>query len=96
MKKKTALVTGTSRGIGKSIKESLLNEQIEEISPSRNELDLSSFESINDFLTNLSTSIDILVNNAGILKVGQHNELSSVDFHEILQVNVNAPFVMMS
>ena len=96
MKKKTALVTGTSRGIGKSIKESLLNEQIEVISPSRNELDLSSFESINDFLTNLSTSIDILVNNAGILKVGQHNELSSVDFHEILQVNVIAPFVMMS
>ena len=66
------------------------------ISPSRNELDLSSFESINDFLTNLSTSIDILVNNAGILKVGQHNEISSVDFHEILQVNVIAPFVMMS
>ena len=96
MKKKTALVTGTSRGIGKSIKESLLNEQIEVISPSRNELDLSSFESINDFLTNLSTSIDILVNNAGILKVGQHNEISSVDFHEILQVNVIAPFVMMS
>ena len=96
MKKKTALVTGTSRGIGKSIKESLLNEQIEVISPSRNELDLSSFESINDFLTNLSTSIDILVNNAGILKVGRHNELSAVDFHEILQVNVIAPFVMMS
>ena len=96
MKKKTALVTGTSRGIGKSIKESLLNEQIEVISPSRNELDLSSFESINDFLTNLSTSIDILVNNAGILKVGQHNELSSIDFQEILQVNVIAPFEIIS
>ena len=96
MKKKTALVTGASRGIGKSIKESLLNEQIEVISPSRNELDLSSSESINDFLTNLSKSIDILVNNAGILKVGKHNELSSSDFQEILQVNVIAPFVLMS
>ena len=63
MKKKTALVTGASRGIGKSIKESLLNEQIEVISPSRNELDLSSSESIDNFLTNLSTSVDILVNN---------------------------------
>ena len=71
MKKKTALVTGASRGIGKSIKESLLNEQIEVISPSRNELDLSSSESIDNFLTNLSKSIDILVNNAGILKVGK-------------------------
>ena len=96
MEKKTALVTGGSRGIGKSIKESLMNEQIEVISPSRNELDLSSFESTNNFLTNLSTSIDILVNNAGILKVGQHNELSSIDFQEILQVNVIAPFVLMS
>ena len=96
MEKKTALVTGGSRGIGKSIKESLMNEQIEVISPSRNELDLSSFESMNNFLTNLSTSIDILVNNAGILKVGQHNELSSIDFQEILQVNVIAPFVLMS
>ena len=50
MEKKTALVTGGSRGIGKSIKESLMNEQIEVISPSRNELDLSSFESMNNFL----------------------------------------------
>ena len=96
MKKKTALVTGASRGIGNSIKESLLNEQIEVISPSRSELDLSSSESINNFLTNLSTSIDILVNNAGILKVGRHNELSAVDFHEILQINVVAPFEIIS
>ncbi len=96
MKKKTALVTGASRGIGKSIKESLLNEQIEVISPSRNELDLSSSESIDNFLTNLSKSIDILVNNAGILKVGKHNDLSSSDFQEILQVNVIAPFEIIA
>jgi len=96
MEKKTALVTGVSGGIGKSIKQSLMNEQIEVISPSRSELDLSSSESINNFLTNLSKSIDILVNNAGILKVGKHNDLSSSDFQEILQVNVIAPFVLMS
>jgi len=96
MKKKTALVTGASRGIGKSIKESLLNEQIEVLSPSRNELDLSSSESIDNFLANLSTPIDILVNNAGILKVGLYNELSSDDFQEILQINVIAPFKIIS
>ena len=96
MKKKTALVTGASRGIGKSIKESLLNEQIEVLSPSRNELDLSSSESIDNFLANLSTPIVILVNNAGILKVGLYNELSSADFQEILQINVIAPFKIIS
>ena len=96
MKKKTALVTGASRGIGKSIKESLLNEQIEVLSPSRNELDLSSSESIDNFLANLSTPIDILVNNAGILKVGLYNELSSDDFQETLQINVIAPFKIIS
>ena len=96
MEKRTALVTGASRGIGKSIKESLLNEQIEVFSPSRNELDLSSSESIDNFLTNLSTPIDILVNNAGILKVGRYNELSSDDFQEILQINVIAPFKIIS
>ena len=96
MEKRTALVTGASRGIGKSIKESLLDEQIEVISPSRNELDLSVPESIGSFLANLSTPIDILVNNAGILKVGKYNELSSTDFRAILQVNVVAPFEIIA
>ena len=96
MGSKTALLTGSSRGIGKSIKEVLSNDGIEIINPSRNELDLSSSESIDKFLSQLSKQIDIIINNAGILKVGEHNEFSSDDFHEILQVNVVAPFKIIS
>ena len=96
MESKTALVTGTSRGIGKSIKEVLTTDGIKIVSPSRNELDLSSSESIDKFLSQMSEDIDIIINNAGILKVGKHNELSSDDFHEILQVNVVAPFRIIS
>ena len=91
MGSKTALLTGSSRGIGKSIKEVLSNDGIEIINPSRNELDLSSPESIDKFLSQLSTQIDIIINNAGILKVGQHNEFSTDDFHEVFQVMLWPP-----
>lgn len=96
MQTKTALITGTSRGIGSSIKEILQNDEIKILSPSRNELDLSSPESINKFLSEISEDIDIIVNNAGILKVGKAEEFSIKDFQDILQVNVLAPFQIIS
>ena len=96
MQTKTALITGTSRGIGSSIKEILQNDEIKILSPSRNELDLSSSESINKFLSEISEDIDIIVNNAGILKVGKAEEFSVKDFQDILQVNVLAPFQIIS
>ncbi|MDC0063898.1 SDR family oxidoreductase [Candidatus Nitrosopelagicus sp.] len=96
MQTKTALITGASRGIGNSIKENLENEGIRIISPSRNELDLSHSESIDKFLSQISSDIDIIVNNAGMLKVGKSTELSTKDFQEILQVNVIAPFQIIS
>ena len=96
MQTKTALITGTSRGIGSSIKEILQNDEIKILSPSRNELDLSSSESISKFLSEISEDIDIIVNNAGILKVGKAEEFSIKDFQDILQVNVLAPFQIIS
>ena len=96
MKRKTALITGSSRGIGKSIKESLSKDGINIINPSRDILDLSSPKSIDEFLSQLTTHIDIVINNAGILKVGQHDEISTDDFHEVFQVNVVAPFKLIS
>ena len=96
MQTKTALITGTSRGIGSSIKEILQNDEIKILGPSRNELDLSSSESINKFISGISEDIDIIVNNAGILKVGKAEEFSIKDFQDILQVNVLAPFQIIS
>ena len=77
-------------------KEILSKDGIDIISPSRDDLDLSSPKSIDDFLSQLTTHIDIVINNAGILKVGQHDEISTDDFHEVFQVNVVAPFKIIS
>lgn len=92
MRDKTALVTGSSRGIGLFITKKLKFDGIKVVKPSRNELDLSSAESIKNYLSNLDEPIDIIVNNAGIQKIGLIEDLSPSDFEEILQINLIGPF----
>ena len=89
--KRIALITGSSRGIGKQISQSL-KENFELITPNRNELDLSSESSIDNFLGSLNQPVDVLINNAGIQKIGLVENLSMKDFQEILQINLIAPF----
>jgi len=89
--KRIALITGSSRGIGKQISQSL-KENFELITPNRNELDLSSESSIDNFLALLNEPVDVLINNAGIQKIGLVENLSMKDFQEILQINLIAPF----
>ncbi|MDC0202162.1 SDR family oxidoreductase [Candidatus Nitrosopelagicus sp.] len=96
MKSKTALITGASRGIGKAIKKNFVENEILVISPSRNELDLLSIESVEKFLSQNLSEVNIVVNNAGMLKVGENKDLSMNDFHDILQVNVISPFKIIS
>jgi len=95
MKEKTALITGGTGGIGKAIVSSL-KEETNIISPSRKELDLSSNSSIDDYITSLEMPIDIIVNCGGVHKAGYCEELTVEDFQNILQVNLIAPFQIIS
>jgi NAD(P)-dependent dehydrogenase (short-subunit alcohol dehydrogenase family) len=91
MSKKIALVTGSSRGIGKTIAEQLERDGILVLTPTRSELDLMSNQSIDAYLTSLRNPVEILVNDAGINPLGVISELADTDMENTLQVNLKAP-----
>jgi 3-oxoacyl-[acyl-carrier protein] reductase len=95
MSKRTALITGSTGGIGNSLVSSL-KENLNVISPTRKELDLSSNSSISDYISSLDVPIDIIVNCAGIHKAGNCEDLTVHDFQNILQINLIAPFQIIS
>ena len=61
---KTALIIGSSKGIGKSIKEKLGELKLKIIAPPRKELDTSNLDNVKKFIKNLN-SIDYLILNTG-------------------------------
>jgi len=102
---RTALVTGGTRGIGRSIAEKLIDDDIRVIVTGTsnnaqypegsiykevNFLDDHSFNSFEKFI--LETGIDILVNNAGINKIGGITDIKLDDFDNVMKVNLRAPF----
>lgn len=83
-----ALITGASRGIGEAIKNLFEQNGIKVIAPSREEMDLSSNESIKKYISSLNEDIDILVNNAGINDLASIDEVTDEKIQEMIQVNL--------
>lgn len=90
--KKTALITGSSRGIGLSIRRKFDEEGIDVVAPDRNDLDLLSSPSIDAYVSSLGRPIDILINNAGINIIQPLAEVSDDNIQASIQINLLAPF----
>jgi len=88
---RTALITGASRGIGLAIANIFKSKNIKVLTPSRQQLDLSSNESIDAFLKRLNVPVDILVNNAGINTIAHTKDISDQNIESTLQLNLVAP-----
>jgi 3-oxoacyl-[acyl-carrier protein] reductase len=96
MRKKRALITGSTRGIGKAIYETFLSDGYDVMAPSHSVLDLSNPDSIAGYIESSSSKeIDVLVNNAGINQLALLSALSDENLNETLQVNLKAPIMLV-
>ena len=66
-RKRKALITGASRGIGKAIAEKFREHGYEVVTPTRQEMDLTDGASVDAYISQHKDEyFDVIVNNAGI------------------------------
>ncbi|WP_420405282.1 SDR family oxidoreductase [Nisaea sp.] len=108
MGRKTALVTGASRGIGRAVAGYLAERDYQVVGVARSgppggfpgvfrTIDLSDAEATRAALAGIAAEfeVDVLVNNAGIAPLGTVEEVTPETLEHLMSVNVRAPYQCM-
>jgi 3-oxoacyl-[acyl-carrier protein] reductase len=95
-KMKRALITGGSRGIGKAISMIFKEKGFEVVCPTREELNLNSIDSVEQFILNhKSEHFDVIVNNAGVNDVNFIESITDEEIQSMVNVNLIAPIMLI-
>lgn len=90
------LITGGSRGIGAAIVKLYQEKEYSVLAPTRQELDLASKNSVEQYLKDhRDTDVRILINNAGINHINPIEKIKDDDMEEMLQVNLLSPMALI-
>lgn len=87
-------LTGSSRGIGKEIKNIFEENGHNVFFPNRNEMDLSDLDKVKNYLNNFKDDIHILINNAGVSNPKNLIDIEIEEFQKISNINFNSHFLI--
>lgn len=93
---RTAFITGGSRGIGKAIVQKFEENGYKVVAPTRQELDLTSSESIASYIeAHKMECFDVVVNNAGCNDIHEIDSITDEEIENMMSVNLIAPIKLL-
>lgn len=86
------LITGGAGGLGQALSRVFATGGWEVFAPGRDELNVTSEESVRTFFEKIKT-LDLLINNAGLTRDVPLSRMTSEDWDEVMDVNLKGAFL---